>query len=50
MIAAAIAEGLVPSTPEILEENDALLPFKIIFEVLWLYLFDGVQPGYFGLA
>lgn len=50
MIAAAIAEGLVPSTPEVLEKNDALLPFKIILKVLWLYLFDGVHTGNFGLA
>jgi hypothetical protein len=50
MIAAAIADGLVSSAPEVLEENDALLPFKIILEILRLYFLDGVQAGNFGLA
>ncbi|MNY79830.1 hypothetical protein D3C86_2206380 [compost metagenome] len=50
MIAAAIADGLVSSAPEVLEENDALLPFKIILEVLRRYLFYGMQAGNFGLA
>lgn len=38
MIATAIADGLASSAPEVFEENDALLPFKIILEVLRLYL------------
>lgn len=50
MIATAIADGLASSAPEVFEENDALLPFKIILEVLRLYLFEGVQAGNFGLA
>ncbi|EJN23126.1 hypothetical protein PMI36_02834 [Pseudomonas sp. GM79] len=37
MIATAIADGLASSAPEVFEENDALLPFKIILEVLRLY-------------
>ena len=43
MIATAIADGLASSAPEVFEENDALLPFKIILEVLRLYLLASGQ-------
>jgi hypothetical protein len=43
MIATAIANGLASSAPEVFEENDALLPFKITLEVLRLYLLTSGQ-------
>lgn len=43
MIATAIADGLASAAPEVFEENDALLPFKIILEVLRLYLMASGQ-------